>query len=49
MLMATQTSLSAGRTAGITVGARLVLMAAIRTMMARLDFGAILRADRRGR
>ena len=41
MLMATQTSLSAGRTAGIAVGAGLGLMAAIWTMMALLDFGVV--------
>ena len=33
MLMATQTSLSAGRTAGIAIGARLGLRAAIWTMV----------------
>ena len=41
MLMATQTSLSAGRTAGIAVGAGLGLMAAIWTMMALLGFGVV--------
>lgn len=41
MLMATQTSLSAGRAAGIAVGAGLGLMAAIWTMMALLGFGVI--------
>ena len=41
MLMATQTSLSAGRTAGIAVGAGLGLMAAIWTMMALLGFGVL--------
>ena len=41
MLMATQTSLSAGRTAGIAVGAELGLMAAIWTMMALLGFGVV--------
>ena len=44
MLMATQTSLSAGRTAGIAVGAGLGLMAAIWTMMALLRFRRGLRA-----
>ncbi len=41
MLMATQTSLSAGRAAGIAVGAGLGLMAAIWTMMALLGFGVV--------
>ena len=41
MLMATQTTLSAGRTAGIAVGAGLGLMAAIWTMMALLGFGVV--------
>ena len=41
MLMATQTSLSAGRKAGIAVGAGLGLMAAIWTMMALLGFGVV--------
>ena len=41
MLMATQMSLSAGRTAGIAVGAGLGLMAAIWTMMALLGFGVV--------
>ncbi len=41
MLMATQSSLNAGRTAGITVGAGLGLMAAIWTMMALLGFGVV--------
>ena len=41
MLMATQSSLSAGRTAGIAVGAGLGLMAAIWTMMALLGFGVV--------
>ena len=41
MLMATQTSLSARRTAGIAVGAGLGLMAAIWTMMALLGFGVV--------
>ncbi len=41
MLMATQTSLSAGRTAGIAVGAGLGLLAEIWTMMALLGFGAV--------
>ena len=41
MLMATQTSLSAGRTAGIAVGVGLGLMAAIWTMMALLGFGVV--------
>ena len=41
MLMATHTSLSAGRAAGIAVGAGLGLMAAIWTMMALLGFGAV--------
>ena len=41
MLMATQTSLSAERTAGIAVGAGLGLMAAIWTMMAFLGFGVV--------
>ena len=44
MLMATQTSLSAGRAAGIAVGAVLGLMAAIWTMMALLVFWRGLRA-----
>lgn len=41
MLMATQTTLSAGRTAGIAVGVGLGLMAAIWTMMALLGFGVV--------
>ena len=41
MLMATQTSLSAGCAAGIAVGAGLGLMAAIWTMMALLGFGVV--------
>ena len=41
MLMATQTSLRAGRAAGIAVGAGLGLMAAIWTMMALLGFGLV--------
>ena len=41
MLMATQTSLSAGRAASIAVGAGLGLMAAIWTMMALLGFGVV--------
>ena len=41
LLMATQMSLSAGRTAGIAVGAGLGLMAAIWTMMALLGFGVV--------
>lgn len=50
MLMASQTSLSAGRAAGIAVGAGLGLMAAIRTMTALFGFGVVLRAIRcRGR
>ena len=41
MLMATQTLLSAGRTAGIAVGAGLGQMAAMWTMMALLGFGVV--------
>ena len=41
LLMATQTSLSAGRTAGITVGTGLGLMAASWTMMALLGLGVV--------
>ncbi len=41
MLMATQTSLSAGRAAGVTVGAGLGLMAAIWTMMALVGFEVV--------
>ena len=41
ILVATQTSLSAGCTAGIAVGAGLGLMAAIWTMMALLGFGVV--------
>ena len=41
MLMATQTSLSAGSAARIAVGAGLGLMAAIWTMMALLGFGVV--------
>ena len=41
MLMATQTSLSAGRTGRISVGAGLGLIAAIWTMMVLLGFGVV--------
>ena len=41
MLLATQTSLSAGRAAGIAVGTGLGLMAAIWTMMALLGVGVV--------
>ena len=41
LLMATQTSLSAGRIAGIAVGAGLGLMAAVWTMMALLGLGIV--------
>ena len=49
MLMATQMSLSAGSTTGIAVGTGLQLLAAIRTMIALLGFGVVLRAVRRVR
>ena len=49
MLMANQTSLSAERTARIADGSGLGLMAAIRTMLALLGFGVVLRAVRRDR